>query len=305
MVVLNPGTQVRNGSCTGRCVLTWSLKFSIDYSRKCQSIQQTSFRQIESAMDEVSRTNDSSSESGAFSDFNEMNASLSEMDARALILTVAAFAEDSLGHLLREYLLPNKASEQLVSGFNAPLGTFSARIKGAFALGLITKEQFDDLEHLRKIRNTFSHTWRPISIDNPSIAGRIKALSFSSLDDVYPNTLFQKLQTSLSALLMELQVSAQRIRKESRTARLHGSGLIIGIQGEGADEQIGTAREALKSIERQLVTAQGDELEFYISRLRAWGHRLGVILRQPQYKAQHREVVTLMDYIDRRLVEFT
>ena len=65
-------------------------------------------------------------------------------DERGLVLSVAAFAEDCLCKLLLAYLRDCKASSDLVEGFNAPLGTFSARIKAAFAIGILSQEQFTD-----------------------------------------------------------------------------------------------------------------------------------------------------------------
>ncbi len=221
-------------------------------------------------MIKVSRRENGTDKPDGFSDFNEMNASLSELDARALILTVAAFAEDTLGSLLGAFLLPHDASRQLLAGFNAPLGTFSSRIKAAYALGLVTKGQFDDLEHLRKIRNSFSHTWKPISLDAPSVAGHIKAIRFSSMDDKYPTTPLLKLRSALPALLLELQVITNRVIEEKRTAPLIGSGLITGITGEDGPKQLETARAQIDAVEEKLLTAKDDERLFYISRLRVW-----------------------------------
>jgi hypothetical protein len=234
-----------------------------------------------------------------------MNESLSELDARALILTVAAFAEDTLGSLLRAFLMPHDASQQLLTGFNAPLGTFSARIKAAYALGLTTKEQFNDLEHLRKIRNSFSHTWRPISLDAPSIAGHIKALSFSALDDVYPTTLLLKLRSSLPSLLLELQVITNRVNEEKRSVRLIGSGLIVGIPGDDALEKIEAAKYAQAIIEKNLLTAEGDELSFYLSRLKVWAQRLGVITRQDMHSASHGEAAELIKQLNQRYAQLS
>jgi hypothetical protein len=81
-----------------------------------------------------------------------------------LVLSLAAFAEEALGALLKAFMTPSEATAQLIEGFNAPLGTFSSRIKAAYAIGLITKEQFLDLERLRKIRNEFAHSWKPTRV---------------------------------------------------------------------------------------------------------------------------------------------
>jgi DNA-binding MltR family transcriptional regulator len=42
-------------------------------------------------------------------------------------------------------------------GFNSPLSSFSARIKASYCLGLITKEEKESLEIIRKIRNMIAH----------------------------------------------------------------------------------------------------------------------------------------------------
>ncbi|MDK1394661.1 MltR family transcriptional regulator [Pseudomonas protegens] len=256
-------------------------------------------------MIKVSRRRNETDQPDVFSDYNEMNASLSELDARALILTVAAFAEDTLGSLLGAFFLPHDASHQLLAGFNAPLGTFSSRIKATYALGLITKGQFNDLEHLRKIRNSFSHTWKPISLDAPSVAGHVKAIHFSSMDDVYPTTPLLKLRSALPALLLELQVITNRVFEEQRSAKLIGSELIIGIKGEDGPQQLETAKAEIDAVEKNLLTAKDDERLFYISRLQVWADRLGVINRQPVHKASHQEAAALISQLNQRVAQLT
>ncbi|MFJ4131884.1 MltR family transcriptional regulator [Pseudomonas cyclaminis] len=253
----------------------------------------------------ASQNRDGSDQPTGLSDYNEMVASLADHDARALILTVSAFAEDTLGGLLQAFMLPNDASQQLLTGFNAPLGTFSSRIKAVYALGLVTKGQFDDLEHLRKIRNSFSHTWKPISLDSPSVAGHIKAIRFSSMDDQYPTTPLMKLRSALPALLLELQIMTNRVLKEGRAVRLIGSGLITGIKGEDGPQQLNTAKVELQAVENALLTAKGDERIFCISRLREWTHRLGVITRQPMHKDSHEEAFTLIAQLNARVDELS
>jgi hypothetical protein len=46
---------------------------------------------------------------------------LRNLDDRGLVLSLAAFAEDALGSLLREFMIPSEATKQLLEGFNAPL----------------------------------------------------------------------------------------------------------------------------------------------------------------------------------------
>jgi hypothetical protein len=58
----------------------------------------------------------------------------------------------------------------LLSGPNAPLGTFSARINSAYAMGLIQSDEFHDLNVIRKIRNEFGHSWKDVDFDTQKIS---------------------------------------------------------------------------------------------------------------------------------------
>ncbi|HEL3757571.1 TPA: hypothetical protein UMV36_001945, partial [Stenotrophomonas maltophilia] len=86
-----------------------------------------------------------------FESINRFNRALSAHDERGLALALAAFAEDTLGRLLLTYLIDGKQAKDLVEGFNAPLGTLASRMKAAYAVGLLTREQYEDLEIARKI----------------------------------------------------------------------------------------------------------------------------------------------------------
>lgn len=51
----------------------------------------------------------------------------------------------------------------------APLSTFSAKIKLAYALGLIPMYCFTDLEKIRRIRNATAHKYSAMSFENQEI----------------------------------------------------------------------------------------------------------------------------------------
>ena len=89
-----------------------------------------------------------------FSDF--LKEFQSETD-RGAALVGASLIDDRLESLLRSHLLDCKESSELLEGSNAPLGTFSARIKAAYCLGLITELEFKECEIIRRVRNEFGH----------------------------------------------------------------------------------------------------------------------------------------------------
>lgn len=126
-------------------------------------------------------------EDEVFGDINLLTRSLRDLDDRGLVLSLAAFVEEALGELLKAFMMPSEATSQLLEGFNAPLGTFSSRIKAAYSMGLVTREQFLDLERLRKIRNEFAHSWKPIDITKPKVASLIDGMNFSRIESRFPD----------------------------------------------------------------------------------------------------------------------
>lgn len=188
-----------------------------------------------------------------FNDLNKLNSYLGNLDERGLILSLAAFSEDSLGKMLLTFMLDNKASKELIEGFNAPLGTFSSRIKACFSLGLITEGQYKDLELLRKIRNKFSHSWENISIDDKDISQQIQNLSFSRVDFEYPKNNYEKLKKSISCLLIEIKVTTSQIKKKHLKARLVGSNVNIGFAGN-YEVQVNDIRLNIQTIKNDLAS---------------------------------------------------
>lgn len=212
-----------------------------------------------------------------FGGINQLTKELHNLDERGLILSLAAFAEDALGSLLKAFMLPNDAAHQLLDGFNAPLGTFSSRIKAAYALGLITKEQFTDLEHLRKIRNDFSHTWRPITFSDQRITGHIKAINYSHIHDEFPETHVEKVRTALSSLLIEIQVTISQIEKKGHRVQVIGDPLVRGFPGD-FEQQIEAARTEVHRIKKELSSAVGERRDFFALAIERWALRFYFIV---------------------------
>jgi len=62
-------------------------------------------------------------------------------------------------------------------GVNRPLGTFGARIDISYCLGLISKEELQDLQIIQDIRNKFAHRLHDISFDDEDIIEACKRLN--------------------------------------------------------------------------------------------------------------------------------
>lgn len=76
---------------------------------------------------------------------------------RGRALVVASLIEEMLEEILRNFLLENAATKNLFEAPNAPLSTFSAKSLICRSLSLITKEEFKDIDTIRRIRNEFAH----------------------------------------------------------------------------------------------------------------------------------------------------
>jgi len=200
---------------------------------------------------------------------------LANLDESALVLSLAAFAEEALRDLIQAYLMPGDSTDKLLAGFNAPLGTFSARIRMAHALGLLTCHQADDLDRLRKIRNEFAHNWEPVSFADQKIAFHIRALNFHSLDDKFPETPFEKVRTPIGILLVEIRVTAQQTRRQGG-AIFRGRHILAGVPGD-LDEQMGTCRRRLTEIGDELRSAKEDWRRFLLAAKHRWEGKLEIV----------------------------
>lgn len=151
-------------------------------------------------------------EDEAFADLNRFTELVAKQDDRAMILSMAAFIEEALGRLLVAYFRDCKATRELVEGFNAPLGTLSARIKAAYSFGLVSEEQYRDMEILRKVRNAFAHDWEGVSVERNDLAALLGQLSCYSFDGVAPcSTARERLTRTIGCLASELQIFVSRL----------------------------------------------------------------------------------------------
>lgn len=104
---------------------------------------------------------------------NELNDFLDEFQRetqRAAPVLGAAYLDAVLEKLLRDSFATDLGRiDKLFDGGAGPLGTFSAKIRTAYALGLLTKEDADDLHLVRRIRNRFAHAPHRLNFETQQI----------------------------------------------------------------------------------------------------------------------------------------
>jgi DNA-binding MltR family transcriptional regulator len=143
-----------------------------------------------------------------------------EESDRGSALIAASFLDDSLKEIISSFLLDDKSSKELIDGFNAPIGTFSSRIKLAHSLGLLMDDEYELLNSLRKIRNEFGHEWGKLTFDSPPIKNKIQNLQCHGPEDIKNrsnkaifNFAVVKLMTNL--LWRKRLVSKERLAKRN------------------------------------------------------------------------------------------
>lgn len=114
-----------------------------------------------------------------FKDYGKILEELQRESHRGGVLLGAAMLDDCLLKLLQGFVIDDaKAVKRLLdSGANAPLGSFSARTLSAYCLGLISEDEFTDIEIIRDIRNKFAHRLLDATFNDQSIKDKCNNLS--------------------------------------------------------------------------------------------------------------------------------
>lgn len=133
---------------------------------------------------------------------------------RGAALAAAAMVDDLVGETVEAFLIDNKGRSALLSGFNAPLGTFASRCAAAFALGLISEREFQECALVRKIRNEFAHQVK-VSFETDKIVGLCSQLTMAAADydDVRVGTR-GRFTTAAVALILNLTNRPHYVAKE-------------------------------------------------------------------------------------------
>jgi hypothetical protein len=88
-----------------------------------------------------------------------------------IVVTITSILEYDLERSIKWKFRPlNKAmKKRLFDSAYAPIGTFAAKIDIAYALDITSDAVHQELNKMRKIRNEFAHTTKPLSLDTEPI----------------------------------------------------------------------------------------------------------------------------------------
>ncbi len=140
---------------------------------------------------------------------------------RTLTVLGATYLKDHLGRLLLCFMVPDEEVFPLLLGNDKPLGTFSARIQAARALGLIGPNEYYDLLLILKIRNAFVDNFDSMSFNNDNVRQYCHALR-SPRQVTRPEETFtprRMFEFAIALLARQLTLRAAQAEKERRSAR--------------------------------------------------------------------------------------
>ena len=151
-------------------------------------------------------------------DFGKFLEIFNKESDRGAVLIAASMMDDVLMKLLQSFFLDAPEVQQLLSGFNAPLGTLHSRLLAAYGLGVIEEDEFRDASIIRRIRNEFGHTWQGATFETGRVADLCKQLGWRGPGDVEV-TSRGRFNFSIGALLMDWLWRARLVSREKRSLR--------------------------------------------------------------------------------------
>jgi DNA-binding MltR family transcriptional regulator len=132
----------------------------------------------------------------------------SESDRSAAIIG-AAFIDEHLKQLLTNHLVDDEKEAALFLSSESPLGSFGARIRAAYCMGLVSKEYFEALKIIKDIRNAFAHQLHGRSFNDNDIEEACKRLqAFMPLKPRVTHSPRQMFESSTIFILMDISLKA-------------------------------------------------------------------------------------------------
>lgn len=140
---------------------------------------------------------------------------------RGAALVAASMLDEQLQEILSSFLVESPTSKELLVGFNAPLGTFSARAAAALSLGLIQENEFKEIALIRKIRNEFGHGWKPISFESGRVADLCRQLPWlGPAEHEAGANVRARFNAAVAILLTDLLWRVRLVSKERRALKV-------------------------------------------------------------------------------------
>ena len=117
-----------------------------------------------------------------FDDWNIFNQQLQKESDRGIVLVSAELISVLLQELLaKKFLSDSRIGNILFNQPGSSLSSFYSKIELSFAMGLISDDEYHDLQIVRKVRNQFAHSFDELHFSTEVIAKEITKLKIPSL----------------------------------------------------------------------------------------------------------------------------
>jgi len=134
---------------------------------------------------------------------------------RASAIVSSSLLEELLERLILAFLMDNEKTKRDLFDGIAPLSTMSAKINIAYHLGLIGKNEYEDLKFIKNIRNDFAHSFETINFETQRIKDKclqLKVLTSTNppkdaMDSIKTTKTFFQINTTLLASMLYFHLS--------------------------------------------------------------------------------------------------
>lgn len=140
---------------------------------------------------------------------------------RGGVLIAASYLDEILGEILKVFMVETKEAQEMIFGFNAPIGAFSARIKAAYSFALIEENEFKELNIIRKIRNEFGHSWKQVTFEDQKINSLCNNLPWLGPKEMEEESNSKaRFNFSVAILLTDLMWRKRLVKNERREIKV-------------------------------------------------------------------------------------
>lgn len=149
-------------------------------------------------------------------DWAGLREELLQESERSAVIVGAAFVDALLRSTLECFFVDHpKEVRKLLNEMNGALGTFAARARTAYCLGLVTGDELHDLKRIGLIRNRFAHRIHGFSFDDKEVTKWCNQLKWVESDT---DSLREKYVFSVITMIANIQ--ARRYQRKHRCALL-------------------------------------------------------------------------------------
>jgi DNA-binding MltR family transcriptional regulator len=149
---------------------------------------------------------------------------------RATAILGAAFLEAHLGQLITSFFVKGSDKDFSLLDAEGPLGTFLARVRAAYCMGLISKNEYHDMDLIIQIRHVFANQVYDVAFSDSGIREKCMLLRIPR-DVLLPGESHTSRQLFVFATAILTQHMAWRtIQAENNRCQLPEEFMLIDVE---------------------------------------------------------------------------